>query len=159
MPGRDDVLPMQKIATSGPLAQAGLGQVGRVLVALNPGQVIADVVGSYCRYRKVAAREQTKRHAIAAHERVTLDEIRLRRDLFLGYLERSFDERQEAFGKLFAALDAAVERGDSEALAATLEELAAALPMAWSRPCPCRREAGAMCGRRAGVELPACEPG
>ncbi len=91
--------------------------------AQNPAQALVDVVNAYARYRVVADQEQTKRQAIASRERVLLEEIRQRRELFLTCLERSFDEREAAFAQLFRALDVAIERSDGATMGAVLGQV------------------------------------
>lgn len=58
--------------------------------------------------------ESTKRAAIRAQEQATLADIQAKRDLFLSYLERSFDERRAGFDRLFDALDTAMREDPAQ---------------------------------------------
>ncbi len=58
--------------------------------------------------------ERTKRTAIAAQEAVALAEIAAKRDVFLTYLNCSFDERKIAFAHLFETLDRALAMGSAD---------------------------------------------
>jgi len=58
--------------------------------------------------------EVTKRQLIVSRERVLLEEIHAKREIFLTYLDRSFDERAVNFAKLFKALDEALANDTSQ---------------------------------------------
>lgn len=63
--------------------------------------------------------QQTRRAEIVSREKVALQDLRDRRELLSAYLDRSFDERREVFGRLFAQADAAIAQRDP----ATLREI------------------------------------
>lgn len=80
--------------------------------------------------------EQRTRVVIAqtdAWQRVQSDSIRAQRDFLLKSLDLVFDERRTAFTELFARLDDAIARGDSEQvseLLSSITTLAASSPFA-----------------------------
>lgn len=76
--------------------------------------VINEVVGAISTLVEVHETESTKREAIRARERATIEEIHARRDLFLTYLDRAFDERRAVFDDLFRALDRAMDEDPSQ---------------------------------------------
>lgn len=97
------------------VGKAGTKQL-RVL-DIDPSQAIEEMARAYREYQVVRAQELTKRHQIDADEKVALAEIAARRELFMAYLTRSFDERSTNFVSLFDRVDTALERGDVQALA------------------------------------------
>ncbi len=84
---------------------------------IDPSQTIDEMARAYREYQVVRAQELTKRRQIDADEKVALAEIAARRELFMEYLTRSFDERSTNFGSLFERVDTALEKGDVQALA------------------------------------------
>ncbi|MGY1829059.1 hypothetical protein ACI8AA_01375 [Geodermatophilus sp. SYSU D01180] len=70
--------------------------------------LIREIVSLGRSWIEVHERGVTARAAISARERSLIAEIHARRDLFLGYLDRSFDEREQVFERLFEALDRAM---------------------------------------------------
>ncbi len=84
---------------------------------------IQAVFAAYTEYQQSAAEERAKRQAIQAWESVQLEKIRERRDVALKNLDLSFDERAELFEKLFSLADQAIESGNSEMLASTLNSM------------------------------------
>lgn len=93
---------------------------------------LQQITKSYTEYLRVAEREQTTREQIRAQRDVALERIRTQKELWLSYLDRTFDERRVNFEKLFGSLDQAVETGDA-ALAQgalhTILELAKSSPL------------------------------
>lgn len=61
--------------------------------------------------------EQSKRSLIAAWEHTQLERIRAQRDVFLSYLDQSFDERATTFHALFETLDTALGTDPSQVAA------------------------------------------
>lgn len=97
----------------------------------NPAQCLNDVVQAWTDYLKVVEGEKTKRREIEAWEKVTLAEIKAKRDFLIGYLEKSFDERSKNFQSLFQCIDRAMASGDNQQLGLTLHavvELAKSSP-------------------------------
>ena len=73
--------------------------------------------------------EATKQETIRARKDVELKEIHAKSELFMMYLERSFDERQKNFADLFAALDTAMQSGgDVAMILGAITTLAASSP-------------------------------
>jgi hypothetical protein len=97
----------------------------------NPAQCLTDVVQAWTEYLKIAEEERTKRREIEKWEKVTLAEIKTRRDLLIGYLEKSFDERSKNFQALFQTVDQAMLSGNNQQLGIalhTIVELAKSSP-------------------------------
>ncbi|NJN59870.1 MAG: hypothetical protein HC879_21480 [Leptolyngbyaceae cyanobacterium SL_5_9] len=92
-------------------------------VFTSPVQCLNDVVQAWTEYLTVVEEEKTKRQNIEAWEKVTLAEIRARRDFLIGYLESSFDERAKNFQSLFQKVDQAISDGDNQMLGSTLEAI------------------------------------
>lgn len=89
----------------------------------NPVQSIQEMVSAYTEYLKIAEEEKTKRRGIEAWEKTTIAQIHAQRDLLIGYLDRSFDERAKNFHALFTIVDSAIASGNNEQLALTLNSI------------------------------------
>lgn len=89
----------------------------------SPTQCLNDVVQAWTEYLKIAEEEKTKRCEIAAWEKVTLADIKAKRDFLIGYLEHSFDERAKNFQSLFQTVDQAMSSGDNQQLSLTLHAI------------------------------------
>jgi hypothetical protein len=89
----------------------------------NPLQSLQETVLAYTDYLKIAEEEKTKRRDIEAWEKTTITQITAQRDLLIGYLERSFDERATNFRALFTVVDSAIFSGNNEQLALTLNSI------------------------------------
>jgi hypothetical protein len=116
-----------------PLVSAGFGKaaVGKAARQINPLDAIVQLADAYREYKTVQQVQATRRREIEADERVRLAEIAATRELVMGYLERSFDERRGNFAALFARMDAALAAGDVQALSVlctTTVELARSSP-------------------------------
>lgn len=94
--------------------------------------VVDQIVGAVNEWIKVHEEETTKRELIRAQENIVVTEIQARRELFLTYLDRSFDERERAFNELFRALDRAMDNdpGSIAAILGSITSLAAKSPFA-----------------------------
>lgn len=100
------------------LVMAGKASAKKLRVLdLDPNRAIEEMARAYRDYQVVREQERTKRREIEADEKQALAEIAGRRELFLEYLTRSFDERSTNFTSLFERVDAALEGGDVQALA------------------------------------------
>ena len=89
----------------------------------SPVQSLNDIVQAWTEYLKIAEEEKTKRREIEAWEKMTLAEIKAKRDFLVGYLERSFDERAQNFQSLFQAVDQAMSSGDNQQLGLALHAI------------------------------------
>jgi len=89
----------------------------------SPVQCLNDVMQAWTEYLKVAEEEKTKRCDIKAREKVDVAEIQAKRDLLIGYFERSFDERAKNFQVLFQAVDRAMTSGDNQQLGLALHAI------------------------------------
>ncbi|BAY18687.1 hypothetical protein NIES2109_52890 [Nostoc sp. HK-01] len=97
----------------------------------SPAQCLNDVVQAWTEYLIIAEEEKTKRCEIEAWEKVTLAEIKAKRDFLIGYLEHSFDERADNFQSLFQVVDQAISSGNNQQLGLALSavvELAKSSP-------------------------------
>lgn len=100
------------------LVAVGKAGVEKVKVTdIDPTRVVEEMARAYREYHEVREKEATQRRQIEANERVALAEIAAKRELFLEYLERSFDERSANFTSLFEKVDVALDKGDVQALA------------------------------------------
>jgi hypothetical protein len=99
--------------------------------ALSPAQCFSELIQAYRDYVHTVETERTKRAEVAAWRDATVAEIQARRDVLIGYLNRSFDERATVFSKLFDTLDGAIAAEDNQQLALTL---AAIVNLAQSNP-------------------------
>ena len=90
---------------------------------INPAECLHQMVSAYTDYLKIAEQEQTKRREIEAWEKETIAKINAQRELVIGYLDSSFDERAKTFLALFAVVDRAMESGNNEQLAHALNSI------------------------------------
>lgn len=98
--------------------------VGRgVQVFTNPVECLGEIVSAHTEYKKIAEQEQSKQREIESCEKTTIAKIEAQRDLLMGYLDRSFDERAENFCKLFSVVDQAIATGNNEQLALALNSI------------------------------------
>lgn len=97
------------------VGRAGTNKI-RVL-DIDPNRAIEEMARAYREYQVVREQERTKRRQIEAQETVVLADIAAKRELFMEYLTRSFDERSTNFASLFERVDSALEKGDVQALA------------------------------------------
>lgn len=89
----------------------------------NPTECLQKMVSAYTDYLKIAEEEKTKRRNIEAWEKTTIAQINAQRDLLIGYLDHSFDERAKNFRALFTIVDSAISSGNNEQLALTLNSI------------------------------------
>ena len=82
--------------------------VGNVAGPLSAATVLDEIVKLTKEWIQVHEEETTKRVQIKADTKVQIAEIHARRDLFLTYLDKTFDEREKNFEVLFARLDDAL---------------------------------------------------
>lgn len=82
-----------------------------------------EVIQAYLECKRTIETETTKRREIEAWEKTKIAEIQVHRDLLIGYLERSFDERSQNFKSLFQLADQALANGDNQQLALTLDSI------------------------------------
>ncbi|MDL2343453.1 hypothetical protein QOL99_04720 [Deinococcus sp. MIMF12] len=90
------------------MATGGGGAAGAQM-ALMAARQLAD---AYVDYAKFAQVETTKRAQIDAWRQTTTEQIHSTRQVLELYLERTFDERRQNFGRMFEALDEAQVQGD-----------------------------------------------
>jgi hypothetical protein len=96
----------------------------KMVSGLDAVWVVREIVATANHWIDVHETEVTKRSVIAAREHTLIEEIHARRDLFLTYLDRSFDEREMNFTELFRALDRALA-SDSASVASVLASITA----------------------------------
>ncbi len=90
---------------------------------ISPFIAINDVFRYGQEYLKVVEEEQTKRDEIEAWRQTTLADISSKRELVIGYLDRSFDERSENFKSLFQIVERAISTEDNYQLSLTLDAI------------------------------------
>jgi ribonucleotide reductase alpha subunit len=90
---------------------------------VSPVEAFDRVISAYTEYKTIAEEERTKRAAISAWEKTRLAEIKAQRDLLIGYLEKSFDERKNNFQQLFETVDKAIANNDNQQLALSLDTI------------------------------------
>jgi hypothetical protein len=77
----------------------------------------------YIDLEKTKETELTKRVQIQAEKEVTLQQIAAQKELFMTYMEKSFDERRQNFAKFFAVVDNAIETNNMQTLAMGLDSI------------------------------------
>lgn len=82
--------------------------IGKAAGPLSAATVLDEIVMLTKEWIRVHEEETTKRAQIEAYSEVKMAEIHARRDLFLTYLDKTFDEREKNFEELFARLDVAL---------------------------------------------------
>lgn len=106
-----------------PAAKMGGDPINAVAVLLNQILLVAED------YLSVRETEVTKREVILARKEVDLKEIHAKSELFLTYLQRTFDERRANFKELFNSLDRAMQDGgDVAMILGAITTLAASSP-------------------------------
>jgi hypothetical protein len=90
---------------------------------ISPLLCINDIISQGQKYLKVVEEEQTKREEIQAWKEKILAEINFNRELVIGYLDRSFDERSQNFQSLFKTVDRAIFTEDNYQLSLTLDAI------------------------------------
>ena len=96
----------------------------QVALGLDAMSVVREIVATANHWIEVHEAEVTKRAMIAAREHTLIEEIQARREVFLTYLDRSFDEREQTFAELFRALERAMS-SDSASVASVLGSITA----------------------------------
>ena len=106
------------------LGARAVGQAGgKVFAAISPVAALETIISGYVEYNKIASQEKTKRKQIQSWREVELEKIAAQCDLFMTYLERTFDERKANFAKFFEVLGRAVEANQVEVIATTLDSI------------------------------------
>ena len=96
-------------------AKLGVAKTGRWISGkANPLETLKALTDAFHEYARIVETERTARQCIEADERVAIESLRLKRDLFMDYMSRSFDERRNTFEQLFARMDEAITRGDTK---------------------------------------------
>ncbi len=99
---------------------------------LDAGLALKQVIDAAQHYLETREQEISKRAEISAWEATTLAEIAAKEQIFLTYLNRSFDERERNFAELFQALDKAMTSGPGDVahILGAITTLAAKSPFA-----------------------------
>ena len=118
---------ISSVSVKNGLSRLGVGSVGQAAGkapgAISPDVALDAIIASYADYKQVVAQEKTKRGQVRAWRDVELDKIAAQRELFLTYLDRTFDERRANFAKFFEVLDHAVEIDAVDVIAKTLDSI------------------------------------
>lgn len=97
--------------------------LGTVDALIAPAQCLQEVIEVWTNYLEIVQIETTKRREIEARERIILADIDAKRELIIGYLQSSFDERAQNFQSLFAVVDKAIVSGNHQALSSSLQSI------------------------------------
>ncbi len=89
----------------------------------NPIIALEKIINVYGEYLKVCEQEQTRRCQIEAYRQISIAEIEAKRQMFIAFLERSFDERYKNFQILFEKLDNALDSHDNQQAASVLHAI------------------------------------
>lgn len=92
---------------------------------------ISGLVNNYNDYRRENEIQKTERAKIEADRIKSLKQIETTKEIFLEYLNKSFDERKINFANYFQRLDIAIDNGDIQLMSLLLKsinELASATP-------------------------------
>lgn len=92
---------------------------------------VSDLAKLYFDAKKEAEIQKTERAKIEAQRIVTIKQIEETKEVFIKYLNKSFDERKDNFINYFNRLDKAIESGNNEQVAMILDginKLAASSP-------------------------------
>lgn len=113
--------PFEVLSRVGKMGVENAAAVGRIVDGL---KTAADAI------REIAI-QRTEQERIRQNARAEIEQIHAVRDVMLRYLDRSFDERRSNFDALFTRLDMAMEQGNLDAMAMTLD---AVVKLAQSSP-------------------------
>lgn len=115
--------PAAKYAAKAVKKTTGKTAAKKIASKIDPTETLKILVEAYRECATVTEQETTKRREIEAKEKTVLTELKYRRELFMTYLERSFDERKENFQNLFKTLDKAIDTNSSEVFLHTLNSI------------------------------------
>jgi hypothetical protein len=90
---------------------------------LNPAASVNNMLSLYRDVSTLIETEKTKRADIIADKEVKIEAIRSQRDFFMSYLQKTFDERADNFSEIFKVIDTALENGNIQQLALSLDSL------------------------------------
>lgn len=91
--------------------------------AYDAGLCIQTIIVACLDHQNVATQEKSKRREIVKQERIALGKIKSQRDIFLAFLDASFDERERNFVRLFDVLDKSMVSGDTQQVALILNQI------------------------------------
>ena len=97
-----------------------------VKLNVNPMDVLNmfnDLAKQYMDLERTREIERTKRAEIEKESQKTLAKIQVQKELFLKYIDKSFDERASNFNKFFEVIDSAMSDGNMEKLAMGLNSV------------------------------------
>ena len=97
-----------------------------VKLNVNPMDVLNmfnDLAKQYMDLERTREIEPTKRAEIDKERQKTLAKIQVQKELFLKYIDKSFDERASNFNKFFEVIDSAMSDGNMEKLAMGLNSV------------------------------------
>ena len=84
---------------------------------------IKELGNKYQELQVVREQELTKREQIRAEKEVTLARINSCKEMFMTYMNNSFDERRDNFAKFFKVVDKAIETNNMQALQMGLQSI------------------------------------
>lgn len=98
----------------------GALQIKTPLAALN---ILNDIVNASREVAKFTEEQITKRCEIEKEKQIAIAEIQKQRDILLLYLDKTFDERKSQFSKYFDIVDHALQSGNMQELAVSLDSI------------------------------------
>ncbi len=110
---------MNKIVKSPKMSSMASSALRKV----NPAEFLGLLINSYVDCYQASEQGRTERARIQASEKTALEEIRAKKEMFMAYLDKSFDERKCNFERLFSALDRAIDENDTDAAANALNSI------------------------------------
>ena len=84
---------------------------------------INEIANRYLDLEKTREIEKTNRANIEAEKIKTITRIEAQKELFLKYMDKSFDERSKNFSKFFEVVDVAIRDNDTQKLALALNSI------------------------------------
>lgn len=98
------------------------GNLAKSAAAMATGaQALKEIHQHYTEYQITVEQETTKRSAIEAKRQIDLAEIESKREFFMSFLDQSFGERKDVFGKFFEVVDSALDDDDPVKLKMALD--------------------------------------
>ncbi len=85
--------------------------------------VISNIVNAASAVGQFCEQEETKRCEIEKEKQIAIEKIKTQREIFLTYLDKTFDERKASFAKYFDVVDDAIQKGNLQQLAIGLNHI------------------------------------
>jgi len=109
-----------------PAAAKNAIRSGGKIIGATPAAMLCCVQQLYAQYsdlQQVREEEITKREQIQAKKEIVLSQISTIKEMFITYMDKSFDERKENFARFFDVVDTALENDNMRALQMGLQSI------------------------------------